>query len=79
MSIGMVLGRDTQADSEANERSKEAAKLLHDKFLKQFHHTNCEDLIRGISYPSPEHKAHCKRFVGEMAAQACQIISNFKE
>lgn len=73
MALGMVFGRVAPKDPKV-QKTMSLAKELHDKFVGNHHCACCRALTRGVEFASPERKAKCVSFTGEVAEEIAKII-----
>ena len=73
MALGLKYGR-SQAGAE-KPGMFEAAKELHDRFVKRRGHACCRILVRGIRPDSLELIEHCSAIIGEVAADVIELLA----
>lgn len=73
MALGMVFGRTEAKDSKI-QKIMDLANELHDTFKDRHGCLCCRVLTRGMELGSPEHMKQCVAFIGEVAAEAAEII-----
>lgn len=76
MALGIKYGR-TQAGAKTPGMF-EAAKELHDRFIKRRQHTCCRKLIQDVVFGSPEHLKQCAEITGEVCADVIELMGPHK-
>jgi C_GCAxxG_C_C family probable redox protein len=71
MGIGAKLGREGSAGDKFV--SYNAAKKLHDEFVRKFGSSVCRELNHG-DFKSPDHNVRCKNFTLESVRMAYRIL-----
>ncbi|MBR6331630.1 MAG: C_GCAxxG_C_C family protein [Dehalococcoidales bacterium] len=78
MILGLVFGR-YQPNEPGGAIAKELSKELHNAFKDDHRAICCRILTKGLPPGSPERKAQCISFVGDVAEKVCNIIKREKE
>ena len=75
IACGYAFGRTKGGDKDRSEQTLAVSKEIQEKFRARNKVTCCSVLTRGMEMGSPEHKAQCVRFTGEVAADVAEVIA----